>query len=155
MKWQRTVAMPTALSAALLLLIKMCTRCHQEMDPLAKNRPKYQLMQYVDGLDAVNPRSTLLCLHCLAYNWQHTKTWKTCRQCVRRKYTICCEMRRSSLCSTSRIDGWWTHRLGPKVRHFADDIIRCIFCMKTFNILIKISLKIVPNDPIDNNAMFR
>ena len=36
-------------------------------------------------------------------------------------------------------------------RHFADDIFRCIFVNEKFCILIKISLKFVPKDPIDNN----
>ena len=37
-------------------------------------------------------------------------------------------------------------------RHFADDIFRCIFSwMKSFCILIKISLKFVPEGPINNN----
>ena len=36
-------------------------------------------------------------------------------------------------------------------RHFADDIFRCIFVNEYFRILIRISLKLVSNDPIDNN----
>ena len=34
---------------------------------------------------------------------------------------------------------------------FADDIFWCIFVNKDFCILIKISLKFVPDSPIDNN----
>ena len=34
---------------------------------------------------------------------------------------------------------------------FADDIFRCIFMNEKFCILNKISLKVVPNGPIDNN----
>ena len=33
-------------------------------------------------------------------------------------------------------------------RHFADDIIRCIFMYEKICILIKVSLRLVPNDPI-------
>ena len=36
-------------------------------------------------------------------------------------------------------------------RHFADDIFWCIFVNEKFCILIKFSLKFVPNGPIDNN----
>ena len=47
--------------------------------------------------------------------------------------------------------GWlissWTNG-----RHFADDIVRCIFVNEKFCILIKISLMVVPEGPIDNNA---
>ena len=35
-------------------------------------------------------------------------------------------------------------------RHFADDILKCIFLMKIFLIPIGISLKFVPKGPIDN-----
>ena len=34
---------------------------------------------------------------------------------------------------------------------FADDIFRCIFMNEKFRILIKISMKFVPNGPINNN----
>ena len=37
-------------------------------------------------------------------------------------------------------------------RRFADNIFRCIFMNEKFCILIKISLKFVPKDPIDNNS---
>ena len=40
---------------------------------------------------------------------------------------------------------------GPNGRHFADDIFRCIFVNEKFCILIKISLKLLPKGPIDNN----
>ena len=40
---------------------------------------------------------------------------------------------------------------GQNVRHFADDIFRCILVNKTFCILIKISQKFAPKGPIDNN----
>ena len=40
---------------------------------------------------------------------------------------------------------------GRNGRHFADDIFRCIFVSEKFDILIKISLKVVPEAPIDNN----
>ena len=33
----------------------------------------------------------------------------------------------------------------------ADDIFKCIFLNEKFYVLIKISLKFVPNGPIDNN----
>ena len=36
-------------------------------------------------------------------------------------------------------------------RHFADDIFWCIFVNENFRILIKISLKFVPECLIDNN----
>ena len=38
---------------------------------------------------------------------------------------------------------------GQNGRHFADDILRCIFLNETFYILINISLKFVPKGPID------
>ena len=41
---------------------------------------------------------------------------------------------------------------GHNGRHFADDIWRCILVNEYFSILIKISLKFVPEDPIDNEA---
>ena len=37
-------------------------------------------------------------------------------------------------------------------RHFADDILRCIFVNEQFFILIEISPKTVPKGPIDNNS---
>ena len=40
---------------------------------------------------------------------------------------------------------------GQKGHHFADDIFRCIFVNEKLCVLIKISLKFVPKDPIDNN----
>ena len=40
--------------------------------------------------------------------------------------------------------------LGQNGHHFADDIFRCIFVNEKFCFLIKISLKFVPNGPIDN-----
>ena len=40
---------------------------------------------------------------------------------------------------------------GQNVRHFVDDIFRWIFLNEKFCILIKISLKFVPDGPIDNN----
>ena len=40
---------------------------------------------------------------------------------------------------------------GQNGRHFADDIFRCTFMDEKFSILIKISLKFVPEGPIDNN----
>ena len=40
---------------------------------------------------------------------------------------------------------------GQNGRHFADDIFRCIFMDEKSCILITISLKFVPNGPIDNN----
>ena len=36
-------------------------------------------------------------------------------------------------------------------RHFANDILRCIFMNENFCIWIKISPKFIPKDPIDNN----
>ena len=42
---------------------------------------------------------------------------------------------------------------GQNGRHFADDIFRCIFVNEKFCILIKFSLKFVPNGPIDNNPV--
>ena len=38
---------------------------------------------------------------------------------------------------------------GQNVRHFADDIFKCIFVNEKFCILIKISLKFIPDGPID------
>ena len=40
---------------------------------------------------------------------------------------------------------------GPNGRYFADDIFRCIFVNENFCILIKISLKFVPQGPNDSN----
>ena len=40
----------------------------------------------------------------------------------------------------------------PNVRHFADDILKCIFVNEKFGILVKISLKFVPKGQIDNNT---
>ena len=40
---------------------------------------------------------------------------------------------------------------GQNGRHFADDVFICIFVNEKFCILIKISLKFVPKDPVDNN----
>ena len=39
---------------------------------------------------------------------------------------------------------------GQNDRHFQDDIFICIFMNEKFYILIKISLKFVPDGPIDN-----
>ena len=39
-------------------------------------------------------------------------------------------------------------------RHFAYDIFNCIFSIENVRILIKIPLKFVPRDPIDNKATF-
>ena len=39
---------------------------------------------------------------------------------------------------------------GQNGRHFTDDIFRCSFFNEKFSILIRISLKFVPKDPIDN-----
>ena len=44
---------------------------------------------------------------------------------------------------------------GQNGRHFEDDILQCIFPNEKFCILIKISLKFVPNSPIDNKQAFR
>ena len=45
---------------------------------------------------------------------------------------------------------------GQNDRHFADDIFKCIFMNEKFGILIRISLKFVPNGPIDNKpALFQ
>ena len=40
---------------------------------------------------------------------------------------------------------------GQNGRLFADNIFKCIFVNEKFHILIKISLKFVPEGPIDNN----
>ena len=40
---------------------------------------------------------------------------------------------------------------GQNSCHFADDVFMCIFVNEKFYSLIKISLKIVPKGPIDNN----
>ena len=42
---------------------------------------------------------------------------------------------------------------GQNSRHFADKIFKCIFVTEKFYISIKISLKFVPKDPIDNNPV--
>ena len=64
--------------------------------------------------------------------------------------------------SPSRLLEWWlvvqylihwglnTLRLRQNGRHFADDIFKCIFLNENVIILIKISLKFVPNGPINN-----
>ena len=41
---------------------------------------------------------------------------------------------------------------GQNGRHFEDDVFGCIFVNDKFCFLIKISLKFVPNGPIDNNS---
>ena len=42
------------------------------------------------------------------------------------------------------------------VRHFPDDIFKCIFFIENVRISIKISLKIVPKGPINNiSALFQ
>ena len=41
---------------------------------------------------------------------------------------------------------------GQNGRYFADDIFRCILANEKFCILIEISLKFVPNGPIDNSV---
>ena len=41
---------------------------------------------------------------------------------------------------------------GQNGRHFADDILRCIFVNEKFCIVILIQLKFVPKGPIDNNS---
>ena len=41
---------------------------------------------------------------------------------------------------------------GQNGRNFADDIFRCILANEKFCILIKISLKFVPKDLINNNS---
>ena len=47
---------------------------------------------------------------------------------------------------------WWvnTLRTTQNGRHFADDIFKCIFLNENIWIPIKISLKFVPNGPINN-----
>ena len=49
-------------------------------------------------------------------------------------------------------DGGIVNTLRPRQngRHFPDDIFKCIFLNGIFNISIKISLKFVPKDPINN-----
>ena len=44
--------------------------------------------------------------------------------------------------------------LGPRQngRHFAHDILECIFCNENIWILIEISVKFVPKGPIDNDS---
>ena len=41
-------------------------------------------------------------------------------------------------------------KAGQNVRHFPDDIIKCIFLNENVYISIKISLKFVPRGPINN-----
>ena len=41
-------------------------------------------------------------------------------------------------------------RPGQNGRHFADDILKCIFLDENVRIPIEISLKFVPNGPIHN-----
>ena len=50
-------------------------------------------------------------------------------------------------------NGLLAHVLRPRqnVRHFADDIFECIFLNENVWIAIKVSLKFVPNGPINNN----
>ena len=56
----------------------------------------------------------------------------------------------------SEVTGPWVpiNTLRPKQNghHFADNILKCIFLNETLGILIKISLKFVPEDPIDNKS---
>ena len=40
---------------------------------------------------------------------------------------------------------------GQNGRHFADNVFRCILLNENFHILTEISLKCVPEGPIDNN----
>ena len=42
---------------------------------------------------------------------------------------------------------------GQNGRYFADDIFSCIFVNERFGILITISLKFIPNGPIDKNSI--
>ena len=46
----------------------------------------------------------------------------------------------------------WLNTLRPRQngRHLPDDILKCIFLNENIQISIKISLKFVPNGPIDN-----
>ena len=51
------------------------------------------------------------------------------------------------------VSSWlWVNTLRPRQnrRHFADDIFKCIFLNENVWIAIKISLKFVPNGPINN-----
>ena len=57
----------------------------------------------------------------------------------------------------AEINGWHsvggffnTLRPGQNGRHFADDILKCIFLNENVRISIEISLKFVPKGPIDN-----
>ena len=60
---------------------------------------------------------------------------------------------RLSISPTSAVMPRPTYNSPPEQngRHFADDILRCIFVNGKDCILIKISLKFVPKGPIDNN----
>ena len=68
------------------------------------------------------------------------------------------ELRRVALGSVKSQVSWTSHgfyllntlRLRQNGRHFADDIFKCIFLNENVRILIKISLKFVPKDPIIN-----
>ena len=53
--------------------------------------------------------------------------------------------------NVSPVDSVLNHPLWTKFRRFADDSFICIFVTEKFCILIKISLKFVPKDPIENN----
>ena len=44
-----------------------------------------------------------------------------------------------------------TMRLRQNGRQFPDDVLECIFLNENVLISIKISLKFVPNSPVDNN----
>ena len=61
-----------------------------------------------------------------------------CRNCTLVKQHSCCETLFNSL------------RPRQNGRHFADDIFKCIFLNENVWILIKISLKFVPQGPIHN-----
>ena len=52
--------------------------------------------------------------------------------------------------NTESVDGFNTLRPRQNGRHFADDIFKCIFLNENSRISIKISLKFVHKDPINN-----
>ena len=77
---------------------------------------------------------------------------------IRPKNMIIKEVYWSSICFVSHgpwignfhCDCFNTLRPRPNGRHFADDTFKCIFLNEDIRISIKISLKFVPNGPINN-----
>ena len=112
---------------------------------------------------------------CLLSNWITPDSYKLWVFIVPNFSTITdmLDIRYSKYQNCADVPGWWiahvwlnttwhapwqwcnlsqfnTLRLRQNGRHFADDILKCIFLNKNVSITIKISLKFVPKDSINN-----